>query len=168
MPKAVIYYGRPFRMDIGVTQGDPVSPTVFNIVVDAVVRVVILEVFVPQEAQNGLVWSAWDHNIIFYTEYVCIAGHNPIWIQKTLEAAVHMLYRVGLKMNLEKSKAMVCTPGLIWGQKVEAVYKWSVTWEGSALRGRNRTRVICEECGSTMEASSLHHHMEISHVRVMT
>ena len=32
------YYGKEFRGEIGVTQGDPLSPTIFNVVVDAVVR----------------------------------------------------------------------------------------------------------------------------------
>ena len=32
------YYGEPFRRDIGVTQGDSIPPTIFNVVVDAVVR----------------------------------------------------------------------------------------------------------------------------------
>ena len=42
VPKAVRYYARTFRTDRGVTQSDPVSPTVFNILVDAVVRVVLM------------------------------------------------------------------------------------------------------------------------------
>ena len=38
------YFERPFLMEIGVTRGDPVSPTIFNIVVYKVVRSVLLEV----------------------------------------------------------------------------------------------------------------------------
>jgi hypothetical protein len=32
------YHGKPFEADRGVTQGDIVSPTIFNVVIDAVVR----------------------------------------------------------------------------------------------------------------------------------
>ena len=35
--RAVGYYGAPFRLDIGVTQGDPLLPTIFNVVVYAVI-----------------------------------------------------------------------------------------------------------------------------------
>ena len=32
------YYGRRFRARRGVTQGGPLSPTIFNLMVDAIVR----------------------------------------------------------------------------------------------------------------------------------
>ena len=32
------YYGTAFRGERGVTQGDPLSPTIFNVVVDVVVQ----------------------------------------------------------------------------------------------------------------------------------
>ena len=32
------YYGRPFSAGRGVTQGGPLSPTIFNLMVDAIVR----------------------------------------------------------------------------------------------------------------------------------
>ena len=37
-PKRAGYYGKPFRAQRGVRQGDIISPMVFNIMVDAVVR----------------------------------------------------------------------------------------------------------------------------------
>ena len=36
--RAGSYYGTPFKVQEGVTQRDPLSPTIFNMVVDAVIR----------------------------------------------------------------------------------------------------------------------------------
>ena len=36
--RAGSYYGKGFKGGRGVTQGDPLSPTIFNVVLDAVVR----------------------------------------------------------------------------------------------------------------------------------
>ena len=60
------------------TQGDPVSPTIFNIVVGAVVRVVLLEVCGTKYAHHGLVWVEVEHNIVFYADDGRIAGGKPI------------------------------------------------------------------------------------------
>ena len=51
-------FGRLFGKDRGVTQGNPVSLTNLNILMDAVVRAVLLEICRPQEAHHGLGWVA--------------------------------------------------------------------------------------------------------------
>ena len=53
VPKSVKFYRRPFRKGIGVTQGDPVSPALFNIIVDAVVKETLQDICGSQEAQNS-------------------------------------------------------------------------------------------------------------------
>ena len=49
-----MFYEQPFRKERRVTQGEPVSPTIFNIAVDAVVRKFLMEVCGTQDAQHGL------------------------------------------------------------------------------------------------------------------
>ena len=72
--KAGNYYGRPFRTGRGLTQGDPFYPTLFNIIVDTVVRETLQEICGPQDAQHGFGWSAGEHNICFYGDDGRIAG----------------------------------------------------------------------------------------------
>ena len=44
------YYRTVFRWEIGLTQGDPLSPTIFNVVVDAVVQHWVTGVIAEAEA----------------------------------------------------------------------------------------------------------------------
>ena len=113
VPKARNLYGHYFSTGLGVTQGYPVSLTIFNIVVDVVVRAALLEVCRPQEDQHGFIWAAGEHNICFYADDGQIVDHNPIWVHTSLTEMVKMFDRVGLQKNLSKTKAMVCTPGFI-------------------------------------------------------
>ena len=76
---------------------------------------------------------------------------------------VRMFERVGFQKNLNKTKAMLCKPGFIWGQLGAEAYKRKYTGEGPTFWEINRTRVRCEECGDTMDASSMRHHMERAH-----
>ena len=57
-PKARKIFGRPFQTERVVAQGDPFYPTLFNIVVDKVVRAVLLEVCGSKEAHHRFVWAA--------------------------------------------------------------------------------------------------------------
>ena len=52
------YDGPTLSTGRGVTQGDPLSLTIFNTVVNEVVKVALQEVYGPQEAQHGFGWAA--------------------------------------------------------------------------------------------------------------
>ena len=49
MARAGGYYGTDFKVEHGVTQGDPLSPTIFNVMVEAVVRHWVTGVIVDAE-----------------------------------------------------------------------------------------------------------------------
>ena len=103
---------RPFGTGGGVTNGKPASPMIFNTVMDAVIREVIEEVFGPLESNHIMVWAVGERNLVFYADDRRIAGRDPDWVQEALEMTVDMFSRVGLETNLEKTRAMVSTPGL--------------------------------------------------------
>ena len=67
--------------------------------------------------------SEGEHNICFYADDVRIAGRDPIWVQTSLATMIIMFKRVGLQTNLSKTKAVICTPGFIWGQQGVEAYK---------------------------------------------
>ena len=70
--------------------------SIFNIMVETVVREVLFKFSGTQEADNGLGWVAVEHNIVFYAGDRPIAGRKPIWFQMTLTVVVRMFERVGL------------------------------------------------------------------------
>ena len=97
-------------------QGEPTSSLIFNIVVDVVVREVLEEVCSLQESQHNMGWEAREMNIVFNADDGSIAGRDHEWVQETLTVTVAMFQRMGLETNLDKTKAMVCTLGFIWGK----------------------------------------------------
>ena len=115
------------------TRGGTVSPNIFNIVVDAVVRVmvVLLDVCGPQEAQHGFGWAASENCIVFYADDKQIAGRNLIWVKMTMTDMVRIFDRVGIQINLGKTKVMLCTSGLIWGYLGTSAYMRRSMGEGS-------------------------------------
>ena len=57
-----------------------------------------------------------ERNVIFYVNNGSIAGRDHKWVQDSLLVTVAMFRRMGLEINLEKSKTMVFMPGYIWGK----------------------------------------------------
>ena len=84
-------------------------------------------------------------------------------MKEALTVMIAMFCQMGLETNLEKSKAMVCTPGLIWGKVGEMDYKRQVTGEGEISRERKKSGVSCAMCGVMMVSSYLKENMSRSH-----
>ena len=83
-------------------------------------------------------WAAGEWNIIFSCEDSRTEGRNLEWEQEALTAAVVMFCRVGLSMNIDKTKAVACTIGFIWGQLGKYAYMRREMGEGALFRGAEK------------------------------
>ena len=91
-----------------------------------------------------------ERNLIFYVNNGRIAGRDHKWFQDSLSVMVAMFQRMGLEMNLEKSKTLVFIPGYIWVKWEEHEYKRQATGEGEKCREQNMLRVSSSECAVTV------------------
>ena len=76
--RAGSYYGKGFKGGRGVTQGDPLSPTIFNVVVDAVVRH-WLTIATQESDRRGERGREGRHQAaLFYADDGMIASSDPL------------------------------------------------------------------------------------------
>ena len=61
-------YGTPFKADRGVTQGGPLSPKLFNIMVDAIVREWLRQVLGDEAASSGVGAAVRYFVALFYAD----------------------------------------------------------------------------------------------------
>ena len=123
------YYGAEFKGSGGVMQGDPLSPTIFNVVVDAVVRHWVT-VMVEGAGERGECGKEGRHqNALFYTEDGMVVLSDPQWIQSAFRNMVGLFDRVGLRTNVGKTAGMVFCPYQVEGTQSEAMYVQWMTGE---------------------------------------
>jgi Reverse transcriptase (RNA-dependent DNA polymerase) len=107
VPKQAGFYGKQFRAGQGVRQGDIKSPTIFNIIADAIIRE-CMEVFCRGDGQcSRLV------NILFYAVDGMIAGEDAFEVQHLLDLFTEKFASVGLKMKAEKTEAVIVEGGVV-------------------------------------------------------
>jgi hypothetical protein len=121
----------------GVTQGDPVSPTIFNIVVDAVVRYWLSLVCGENVAANGLGYEVKEKCVLIYADDGLLSSRNQEWVQESFNFLIGIFERVGLLTNTSKTKAMICTPGHISDRQSDYAYERSrMTSIGESYQAR--------------------------------
>ena len=92
------------------TQGDPLSPTILYVVVDAVVRHWVHRVLEKAESQGEIGHEVRHQATLFYADDGMVALSNPAWLQVEFTALVGLFDRVGLQTNFRKTVSMVCQP----------------------------------------------------------
>ena len=105
------------------TQDNPISPMIFNIVLDEFVKMLLEVVCSPQEAQHSMGSVAGERNLVFYADDRTIVWREHEWVLNALVVTVDILFRMGLESNLKKTMAMVCTPRFIWVKSGLRAYK---------------------------------------------
>ena len=71
------YYRTAFQGGRGVTQGDPLSPTIFNVVVDVVVRHWVMGVIADAEARGGLGKEERHQTALLYADDAMVDSSDP-------------------------------------------------------------------------------------------
>ena len=141
------YYGTEFRGERGGTQGDPLSPTIFNVVVDAVVWHWVHGVVEEAEARGETGREGRHQASLFYADDGMVALLDPAWLQGAFNVLVGLFDRVGLQTNFGKTVGMVCHPCQAAGNITQAAYGRRLTGEGNSYKERQRDRLECAECG---------------------
>ena len=124
------YYGDAFKGARGVTQGDPLSPTIFNVVVDAVVRHWVMIALDKAEKKEKRGKKGRHQAALFYADDGMVASPDPRCLQWAFNALVNLFEQVGLQTNVGKTVSMVCRPCQAAGNQSDAAYKRKMTGEG--------------------------------------
>jgi hypothetical protein len=158
------FYSQPIMSERGTTQGDIVSPTIFNIVVDAIVRAWYHSNAMnnPHPRQRETVWT--DLASIFYADdgnIYCLCART---LQAATDCIVDLFARMGLLTNAEKTKAMVCMPGKAITRISSPAYRQRMGNQMMATYStRKRHWVTCDICGVHMQARNLTRHRRNQH-----
>ena len=157
------YYGTTFRGERRVTQGDPPSPTIFNVVVNAVMKNWVAVKVGGAEGQGKRGQDGRHQAAIFYAENGMVISSDPCWNQGAFTTLVGLFDRVDLRTNVGKTVSMVCRPYQAAGNQSKAAYGRQITGEGPTYLELQKGRVQCRECGEEMAAISVARHTMNQH-----
>ena len=131
------YYRTGFKGARRVTQGDPLSPTIFNVVVYAVVCHWVTLAVEEAETRGERRREGRHQATLFYADDGMVASSDPRWLQWDFNTLVGLFDRVGLHTNVGKTVSMICRPCPTAGNQSEVAYGRKMTGERRSIeRGK--------------------------------
>ena len=130
VPSQNAFHRPAFPTTRGTTQGGLVSPTLFTMVVDNVIRTWLAMMVEDQQVdQDGLVETVGRCVGVFYADDGMVGLRDPNWLQHPMNFLFGLFRRFILAANATKSRTMTCQPGTLrTGISEEAMKLWSVEW----------------------------------------
>ena len=165
MARAGGYYRAAIKKSRGVTQGDMLYSTIFNVVVDVVVRHWVKVMLEGAEERSKHRKEGRHKNALFYADDDMVASLDPRWLQGAFSTVAYLFDMVGLRNNVRKKVGMVCRPCQAAGTQSEAACGRRMTGQGPSYRGIQKGKVQCRECGEEMAAGYLAGHGMTQHGR---
>jgi hypothetical protein len=151
VPKSAGYFGIPFPAWRGIRQGDIISPIVFNIIVDAVVRE-----WYFQMGDNTT-------QTFFYADDGRLAGTDPVAVQKGLTLLVELFERMNLHLNTDKTKVMIMFAHAASRRESLEAYTRRFDRSLPTYRARSLQKVSCPQCNRRMNRQYLPIHQHEAH-----
>ena len=154
------YYGKAYKGERVFTHGEPLTPTIFNVVVDAVVRHWVNGLVDEAEEKGETGREGRHQSAVFYANNGMVISSDPAWIQGDFNALVVIFDRVVLLTNVGKTVSMVCHPCRAGaGNRTEVEYSRRLMGLEKSYAERHRERVACEECREVIAVGSMSSHL---------
>ena len=156
VPKKGGQYGKPVPTGHGVRQGDVISPMLFNILVDAILRHEELQCNI-----SGI--SDISPRVCFYADDVAISGTDAPTIQQSLDAIIDGFKRLGICVNREKTKWMFVARKTQINCIQHRAYCNLVRGGPETYVHRGHQLIKCPVCATNIQWHCLQHHLLHQH-----
>ena len=121
------YYRAEFQGFWGVIQGGPLSPTIFNMVVDAVVHLWISLVAGLVGGKDRCVGKVRHRAAFFYADYGMVSSTEPFFMQGVFGTLTRFFDRLGFRKHFGNKFGILCCSFHTVGTQSEATYEWRIT-----------------------------------------